>query len=204
MGNPRTPWACGPPWHRLAAVGDELPARPGALPAPGAGALAPQLRSGRLLARSHPARDRDVDDTDRMGETQCTVLVIDDDPDTIYVYSHIFSGRGFRVAACSDGAQVVAAARAARPDVILMDYVLPGMNGWDATRALKRHPETGHVPVIAISAYGDPQARIDAIAAGCSEYLEKPVSPMVVLRKVRELVGDSCPLPAEPDSLTTA
>jgi CheY-like chemotaxis protein len=139
-----------------------------------------------------------VDERETSRETPCTVLVIDDDPDTVYVYTHIFSGRGFQVEVCRDGAQVVAAACAARPDVILMDFLLPGVNGWDATRALKQHPETLHIPVIAISAYADPAARADALAAGCIEYFEKPVSPMVVLGAVRGLVGDSCPLPPQP------
>lgn len=136
-----------------------------------------------------------MDDTETLRAAPCTILVIDDDPDTVYVYSHIFSGRGFKVEVCRDGAQVVAAACAARPDVILMDFLLPGVNGWDATRALKQHPDTLHIPVIAISAYGDPEARAAAMSAGCAEYFEKPVSPMVVLGSVRALVGDSCVLP---------
>lgn len=137
----------------------------------------------------------DVNETGTSRAAPCTILVIDDDPDTVYVYSHIFSRRGFTVEVCRDGAQVVAAACTARPDVILMDFLLPGVNGWDATRALKEHPDTRHIPVIAISAYGDPEARSWAMAAGCAEYFEKPVSPMVVLGCVRALVGDSCILP---------
>jgi len=138
-----------------------------------------------------------VDETGTSRAAPCTILVIDDDPDTVYVYSHIFSRRGFRVEVCRDGARVVAAACAVQPHVILMDFLLPGVTGWDATRALKEHPDTRHIPVIAISAYGE--ARDDAMAAGASEYFEKPVSPMIVLETVRTLVVHSCALPAGTD-----
>lgn len=125
-----------------------------------------------------------------------TVLVIDDDADTVYVYSHVLGSQGFHVAVCGDGALAVPAAIESRPDVILMDFLLPNSNGWDATRALKAHPDTASIPVIAISAYGDPAARSVAMRAGCAEFFEKPVSPMLVLQAVRAQVGQAPAAPA--------
>jgi CheY-like chemotaxis protein len=126
---------------------------------------------------------------DAAAETRPTVLVVDDDPDTVYVYTHVLGSYGCRVVVCRDGAAAVSAAREARPDVILMDFLLPGMNGWEATAALKAEADTAGIPVIGISAYGDPEARASAMRAGCSDFFEKPVSPMLVLTAVRALVG---------------
>ncbi len=82
---------------------------------------------------------------------------------------------GYEVAIAVDGAEGVQMAFAEKPDLVLMDMSLPVMNGWDATRALRRDPRTSGVPIIALTAHAMPGDREMAMDAGCNDYDTKPV-----------------------------
>lgn len=82
---------------------------------------------------------------------------------------------GYEVAIAVDGEQGVLMALAEKPDLVLMDMSLPVMNGWDATRALRRDPRTSAVPIIALTAHAMPGDRETAMDAGCNDYDTKPV-----------------------------
>ena len=124
-----------------------------------------------------------------MATQSALIVLVDDDPDTWYVYSRVLQHAGYRVVEASDAATGITLARSMQPALILMDYVLPGMNGWDATRTLKADPVTAHIPVIGITAYDLPDSRDHALAAGCETFLAKPSDPFIVLREVEQRVS---------------
>jgi CheY-like chemotaxis protein len=80
-------------------------------------------------------------------------------------------------------------AKAMRPDLIVMDLNLPGLDGWEATRRLKGQPETKHIPVIVLTVETSRKSREDAIAAGCDDFLEKPVDFEGLVERIRWFVG---------------
>lgn len=102
------------------------------------------------------------------------VLVVDDNDDTRAMLMELLRSAGFQVRAAGDGNAALADAARQRPDVIVMDLAMPGLNGWEATRRLKTQPETAEIPVIALSAHATDSYRDVALAAGCEAFLEKP------------------------------
>lgn len=117
------------------------------------------------------------------------ILLVDDDPDTWYVYSRVLQHAGYRVVEATNAEQALTLAKSQQPALIVMDYLLPEMNGWDATRALKADPDTAHIPVVGITAYELPDAAGQALAAGCDAVLSKPSDPFAVVREVEQRVG---------------
>jgi CheY-like chemotaxis protein len=87
------------------------------------------------------------------------------------------------------GEEAVARARAAAPDLILMDLKMPGLDGWEATRRLKADPATASIPVIAVTAQAMPGDREQALAAGCDDYVTKPIDVRWLLALLTEHLG---------------
>ena len=104
------------------------------------------------------------------------VLLVDDEPDQLDVYRQYLHFEGYRVAVASGGRGALDVALAARPDVIIMDLAMPGMDGFEATRRIKELKAIRDIPVIALSAYGEMPPEW-ALAAGCETYLRKPILP---------------------------
>src|SRR5260370_20881554 len=97
---------------------------------------------------------------------------------------------GFDVVVAEDGEKGCAMAAAERPDVILMDLEMPGVDGWEAARRLKNDPQTRDIPVIALSAHALAGMREKALAAGCDEFDTKPVEFERLVATVRRLLAD--------------
>jgi CheY-like chemotaxis protein len=116
------------------------------------------------------------------------ILYVEDNEDNVYMLASRLRRRGFNVVAAEDGARGLAVARDERPDLILMDLSLPGLDGWEATRRLKAMPETAGIPVIALSAHVMAGDREQALAAGCDDYDAKPVDFERLLAKIRALL----------------
>jgi two-component system, cell cycle response regulator DivK len=95
----------------------------------------------------------------------------------------------FQLVAARDGAEGVAKAASERPDLILMDMSLPTMDGWEATRQIKASDVTGKIPVIGLSAHAMDGDSEKALAAGCDDYLTKPVDDELLFRKLAEYLG---------------
>ena len=116
------------------------------------------------------------------------ILYVEDNEDNIYVVKNRFARAGFTVLVATDGEQGVAMAATERPDLILMDLRLPGLDGWEATRQIKAQPGTRHIPVIALTAHAMTGDREKALAAGCDDFDTKPVEMPRLLEKVRALL----------------
>lgn len=116
------------------------------------------------------------------------ILVVEDTEDNRAILRDLLTHAGFDLLEATDGAAGIEMAQAHRPDLILMDIELPGVNGYEATARIKADPGTCHIPVIAVSSYAQPADAAKAISSGCAAYVAKPCSPRAVLAKIRELL----------------
>ena len=114
-----------------------------------------------------------------------TILYVEDNEDNVYMLARRLRRHGFEVMVARDGAQGVETARRERPDLVLMDLGLPVLDGWEATRRLKRAAETRAIPVVALSAHAMAGERERALEAGCDDYDTKPVDLERLLAKIR-------------------
>jgi CheY-like chemotaxis protein len=103
-----------------------------------------------------------------------TILVVDDFPDGREMVSEYLAFRGYTVIEAATGAEALALAREHQPRVILMDLGMPGMDGWQATRALKADPRTKSCIVIALTAHALQSQQLEARNAGCDDVIAKP------------------------------
>ena len=116
------------------------------------------------------------------------VLIIDDSATNCRVVSGMLTAAGHEHAEAQDAAMGIEIARASRPDVILMDIRMPGMDGLEATRILRRDPRTSAIPIIAVSAQAMLGDRERAIEAGCVGYVAKPVARVELLETIARAV----------------
>lgn len=119
------------------------------------------------------------------------VLIVEDSATETHVYKTTLQSAGYRTVAVADGALAVQAALKYSPAVILMDVVMPKVNGFKATRDLRRNPATSHIPVVMISSKSGDSDRAWGMRQGARDYLIKPVASKTLLRCVREQVGAS-------------
>ena len=114
------------------------------------------------------------------------ILVIDDVEDNRVILRDLLTAVGYEVVEAVTGEAGVEAAETLRPDLILMDIQLPGLDGYDATRRIKANPELRRIPLIAVTSYALSGDDVKAYEAGCDDYVTKPFSPRALLAKVRE------------------
>lgn len=112
------------------------------------------------------------------------ILLVEDNEMNRDMLSRRLTRKGFDVIVAADGLEGLSLAAGERPDLILMDMSLPGMDGWEATRQIKAAPETNHIPVIALTAHAMSDDREKALEAGCDDYDTKPVELERLLGKI--------------------
>ncbi|MGH9882464.1 MAG: response regulator, partial [Pyrinomonadaceae bacterium] len=117
-----------------------------------------------------------------------TILVVDDFDDTRLLLRTWLERKGYRVIEAHNGKQAVVAAESSCPDLIIMDVEMPELDGLSATRQIRKVKKLGSVPVLAVSAYGAEQFRLEALAAGCNEYVSTPFEPAELEQIIRSLV----------------
>ena len=113
------------------------------------------------------------------------VLIVDDSPTEQHVMSRVLEKNGIETLVASDGEEAIAIAEQNLPDLILMDVVMPGMNGFQATRRLTRNPVTAEIPVVMITSKDQESDRVWGLRQGAVEYLTKPVEDSELLAAVR-------------------
>jgi two-component system cell cycle response regulator DivK len=117
------------------------------------------------------------------------ILVVDDYQDAREMYAEYLQFSGFRVAEARNGNEAIEQAFALRPDLILMDLSLPGMDGWEATRQLKSDDRTKHIPVVALTGHALAGASEGAKRAGCDSFVTKPCLPDDLVVEVRRMLN---------------
>ncbi|RLA37650.1 MAG: response regulator [Gammaproteobacteria bacterium] len=117
------------------------------------------------------------------------ILIVDDSPTQVANLSKILEPKGHKINVATNGEEGIAAARAQNPDLILMDVVMPGLNGFQATRKLSRDPETEDIPIILVSTKDQETDRIWGLRQGARGYLVKPPDEAELIKLINELLG---------------
>ena len=116
------------------------------------------------------------------------ILVVDDYQDAREMYAEFLQFSGFRVAEARNGNEALQQAFELKPDLILMDLSLPGMDGWEATRRLKADESTQHIPIVALTGHALAGASEGARRAGCDSFVTKPCLPDDLVVEVRRML----------------
>jgi two-component system cell cycle response regulator len=114
-----------------------------------------------------------------------TILVVDDDPDTVTILSRYLQREGFITIEATSGAECLRIVRDSQVDVILLDLMMPEMDGFEVCRTLKGTHETAEIPVIMITARDDLEARAEGIRLGVNDFLAKPVFRKQLANRIR-------------------
>ena len=120
-----------------------------------------------------------------------TILVVDDSKTDFLYVKNILDHGGYNVVYAASGKEGIDAAKRIKPDCILMDVVMPEMNGFQATRAISRQLETAEIPVLMLSSKSQQTDRVWAERQGATDYLVKPANPKLLLSKLRALLGSN-------------
>jgi len=123
------------------------------------------------------------------------ILLIEDNEQNAYLVSYLMQARGWEVVHACDGRQGLELAEFGRPDLILLDIQLPGMDGHQVARELRTMATTAKVPIIAVTSYAMPGDRESCLAAGCNGYIEKPIDPATFADQVERFGSGSCDAP---------
>jgi two-component system, cell cycle response regulator DivK len=118
-----------------------------------------------------------------------TILIVEDQLELRTMNAFFLECQGYRVLATGNGVEAVRSAREQRPDLIIMDLSMPGMDGFRATRELKGDPVTRNIPVVVLTAHSYGSAGRRAREAGCDAFLMKPCPPQRLLREVEQRIG---------------
>jgi CheY-like chemotaxis protein len=125
------------------------------------------------------------------GARKPVVLLAEDFEDARELYRDYLEFSGFTVETAANGREAVDRAITLQPDLILMDASMPVLDGWQATRELKAHPATKHIPVLALTAHAFDDARRQARAVGCDGFVTKPCLPDDLVARVRATLDPS-------------
>ena len=118
-----------------------------------------------------------------------SILVVEDQEDNRRILRDLLTSANYEVIEAVTGEDGVASAETHRPDLILMDIQLPGLDGYEATRRIKSNPALSQIPVIVVTSYALSGDDVKAFEAGCDAYVSKPFSPRELLAKIREYVS---------------
>jgi len=119
------------------------------------------------------------------------ILVVDDDPDTGRLVRGWYKAQPVQVLEANNGEEGIRLASSEKPDLILMDFSMPGTNGFEASRRLKADPATAHIPVILLSAHREPQTKREGFDAGIDQYVEKPFDLGEMDSRIRSMIEKS-------------
>jgi len=145
----------------------------------------PAVLDDRHLAGATIEHRLHVEETETLAPL---VLVVDDHEDSRVIARVVLEAAGLRVCEAACGVEAIDVAVTLQPDVVLLDLILPGIDGWEVARRLRSNPVADDMAIIALTALAQPEERGRAREAGCDEVLTKPVSPAVIARTVRRFL----------------
>lgn len=117
------------------------------------------------------------------------ILIVEDQIEMRAINTLFLERHGYRVMAVDNGAEGIRSAREDQPDLIIMDLSIPIVNGFEATEQIKQNPETGHIPVVVLTAFSYGSAGRRAREAGCDAFITKPCNPQRLLMEVQQRIG---------------
>jgi len=124
-----------------------------------------------------------------MPDKKGRILIVEDNPDNMTLLTDILETLEYAVIQARDGQRGVELSTAEKPDLILMDLSLPVVDGWAAVRQIKADPALKHIPIIALTAHAMVGDRERALAAGCDDYLTKPIDLSLLTVKITKLMA---------------
>jgi two-component system phosphate regulon response regulator PhoB len=117
-----------------------------------------------------------------------TVLIVEDEADVVDLLRYNLKRAGFKVIVATSGDAGLACVRAHRPDIVILDLMLPGMSGLEVCRALKQDAETTHIPILMLTAKDEQKDRVKGLETGADDYVGKPFSPRELVLRVQALL----------------
>jgi twitching motility two-component system response regulator PilH len=116
------------------------------------------------------------------------IMIVDDSPTEVHIMKTALERHGFQTMSAADGTECLTLARKLRPDLIFMDVVMPGLNGFQTTRSLSRDPETRSIPVVMVPTKNQESDRVWGMRQGAVDYLIKPVDATDLVAKANEVL----------------
>ena len=126
-----------------------------------------------------------------------SIVIVEDDRDILKLLAYNFRAGGYEVATCETGHEAISLVKQRLPDLVLLDLMIPGVDGLEVCKELKRNPATSKIPVIMLTARGEEVDRIVGLELGADDYVVKPFSPRELMLRVRAVLRRST---AEPEA----
>ncbi|MEN6444942.1 MAG: response regulator [Candidatus Cloacimonas sp.] len=114
------------------------------------------------------------------------VLIIEDNPENMYLMRYLLENQGYEVEGVTSGPEGIEILERIKPDAILLDIQLPGMDGYEVARELRKNPEINSIPIIAVTSYAMVGDKEQALAAGADAYIEKPINPDTFVAEIEK------------------
>mgnify|MGYP001599487818 CR=1 FL=1 len=123
------------------------------------------------------------------GQTMAHILIIDDSPTDVRVFTTLLEKNGHRVSSAASAEEGIAAAKRERPDLVIMDVIMPGMNGFQATRTLSRDADTSAIPILIVTTKSMETDRVWGLRQGAKDFMVKPVAESELLGRIQKLIA---------------
>jgi len=123
------------------------------------------------------------------GQTMAHILIIDDSPTDVRVFTTLLEKNGHRVSSAASAEEGIAAAKRDRPDLVIMDVIMPGMNGFQATRTLSRDADTSAIPILIVTTKSMETDRVWGLRQGAKDFMVKPVAESELLGRIQKLLA---------------
>jgi len=117
------------------------------------------------------------------------ILVVDDDPEIVNLFAYALRRAGYQVEGVLDGRAALERARQVPPDLILLDVMMPGIDGYEVARQLRAEAATAAIPIVMLTARALIADQVEGLQAGANSYLVKPVTPSVLVNRVKEILA---------------
>ena len=124
-----------------------------------------------------------------MNHNQRTVLIVDDDPSNRETLVSILEPEGYNLVTAADGYQAVEQANAAQPDVVLLDVMMPGMNGFEVCRSIRSQTQLAEVPIVFLTALDDQQSLLSGLESGADDFITKPFNRHELRARLKNITG---------------